>query len=86
MPYVVPRLEALQYTGSNVEGLQEVINQVDYWQAATRSVTVDRVRWTAAEGDKITVPVNGWLVYNTDVGLIEGMSNDDYQIQYREST
>jgi hypothetical protein len=85
MPYVVPRLESVEYTGSNVEGLQQVIDQVDYWQAATRSVTVDRVRWTGAEGDKITVPLNGYLVYNTDAGVLKGMSSDDYQIQYREA-
>lgn len=85
MPYVVPRLESLQYTGSNVEGLQQIIDQVDYWQAATRSVTVDRVRWTGAEGDKITVPTLGWLVYNTDASILKGMPDDEYQVQYRES-
>ena len=84
MPYVVPRLESVQYTGSNMEGLQQIIDQSDYWQSATRTVTTEYVRWTGAEGDKITVPTNGYLIYSANSSTLKGVSQDDYQTMYRE--
>lgn len=84
MPYVVPILESVQYTGSNMEAIQQIVNNSGYWQVAAFTVNTERIRWTAVEGDKITVPVGGYLVYNIWSNTYFGMSSDDYQSRYHE--
>lgn len=84
MPYVVQKLESIQYTGSNMEAIQAVVNNADYWQSSTFSVNTSRVKWTGAEGDSLTIPVGGYLVYNVDGGSMFGMSQADYESQYHE--
>lgn len=84
MPYVVPRSQSVQYTGQNMEAIQQIVNQSDYWQVATFSVTEERVRWTASEGDRVNIPVGGYLVYNIETGFYKGLSQADYEAQYHE--
>jgi hypothetical protein len=84
MPYVVQRSQSVQYTGSNVESLQEVINGSDYWQNSTRTITETQVKWQASEDDKIKVPVGGYLIYNEYNGSFQGMSAEEYEGMFRE--
>ena len=84
MPYVVNRLQAVQYTGQNMEAIQQIVNQSDYWQSASFSVTEEYVRWTSGEGDRINIPVGGYLIYNVEAGFYRGLSQADYETQYRE--
>jgi hypothetical protein len=84
MPYVVPRNQSVQYTGQNMEAIQAIVNQSDYWQSAEFLVTEERIKWSAGEGDRINIPVGGYLVYNTEMGTYQGLSQADYEAQYHE--
>lgn len=84
MPYVVTRLQSIQYTGQNMEAVQQVVHHSDYWQSAQFTVTQDYIRWQANEDDRLTVPVGGYLVYNQETGFYKGLIQADYEAQYRE--
>lgn len=85
MANVVPRLNSIQYDGSNVEALQQIVFVSDYWQRGTSTVTPDYAEWVGPEGNRIRVPVGGYLVYNEGSTTLVGLSQEDYQTQYRET-
>lgn len=81
MAYVVPRLESIQYNGSNGAALSQMVVASGYW--TLNQGYVGGIRWIGAEGDRITIPDGGYLVHDGQ-GSFWGMSADDYQARYHE--
>lgn len=84
MPYVTPRLQAEQYTGANGTAITAIVASFgSYW--APDPSYVGGLRWTGVEGDNLTLPVGGYLIYNVN-GVNDALSQEEYEAQYHEIT
>lgn len=84
MPYVTPRLESIQYTGSNGTAVSALVASFgNYWTPDPSYV--GGLRWTGAEDDNLTLPTGGYLVYNAN-GVNDAMTQESYEAYYHEIT
>lgn len=81
MPYVVPKSQSLQFTGSNDEAVRQVLAEYDYWTEDT-SFSGNGIRFTGADGDSMTFSTGDYLIYGAND--VRRLSQSDYEARYRE--
>lgn len=81
MPYVVPKVESLQFTGQNDAAVRQIVGNYDYW-TENPGFTGSGIQWNGADGDRLTLNPGDYLVY--DANYIKRMSQSDYEARYRE--
>lgn len=81
MPYVVPKQQALQFTGSNDEAIRQVVSEYDYW-TEDQQFSGNGIRFNGADGDAMTFVNGDYLVY--DSNSLRRYSQSDYEARFRE--
>ena len=81
MPYVVPKVQSLQYTGSNDDSVRQVVADYDYW-SENQSFTGSGIQYNGQDGDRLTLAPGDYLVY--DWVSVKRMSQSDYERRYHE--
>jgi hypothetical protein len=81
VPYVVPKVQSLQYTGQNDDAVRQIVGDYDYW-TENQSYTGSGVQWNGADGNRLTLTPGDYLIY--DFNQVKRMSQSDYEARYRE--
>jgi len=81
MPYVVPKVQSLQYTGQNDAAVKQIVSNYDYW-TLNPSFAGSGIQWNGADGDRLTLAPGDYLIY--EAYAVRRMSQSDYEARYRE--
>lgn len=81
MPYVVPKTQSLQFTGTNDEAIRQIVADYDYW-TEDQQFSGSGIKFNGADGDFMTFTNGDYLIY--DFNSLRRMSASDYENRFRE--